>query len=187
MSGFLIRILAWTKLAQAKLWLSHCIFNCSNHVYNSNFIVFSCANIQHCMNNISPSHFTVAPMWPKSYHTTGPKGTFLRHLVRYRTLSKTLIYVWTLILLECLFGLPSICMSFTVFVYCINVPVLYLCTYLVGCRQRLKLLFKVTGYRRYQNKIIITDYVIYLCRFTGGYNFLYKKTSSQLAGSWNTY
>ena len=88
--GFLIRILAWTKLAQAKLWVSHCIFNRSNHVYNSNFIVFLSANIWHCMNNIGPSHFTVAPMWPKSYHTTGPKGTFLRHLVRHRTLSKTL-------------------------------------------------------------------------------------------------
>ena len=24
-SGFLIRFLAWTKLAQAKLWVSHCI------------------------------------------------------------------------------------------------------------------------------------------------------------------
>ena len=45
------------------------------------------------MNNIGPSHFTVAPLWPKSYHTTGPKGTFLRHLVRHRTLSKTLTYV----------------------------------------------------------------------------------------------
>ena len=45
------------------------------------------------MNNIGPSHFTVAPMWPKSYHTTGPKGTFLRHLVRHRTLSKTLGYM----------------------------------------------------------------------------------------------
>ena len=26
-SGFLIRFLAWTKLAQAKLWVSQCIFN----------------------------------------------------------------------------------------------------------------------------------------------------------------
>ena len=48
------------------------------------------ANIQYCMNNIGPFYFTVAPMWPKSYHTTGPKSTFLRHLVRHRTLSKTL-------------------------------------------------------------------------------------------------
>ena len=30
-SGFLIRFLAWTKLAQANLLVSHCIFNCSNH------------------------------------------------------------------------------------------------------------------------------------------------------------
>ena len=75
---------------QTTVWVSHCIFNRSNHVYNSNFIVFSSANIQHCMNNISPSHFTVVPMWPKSYHTTGPKSTFLRHLVRHRILSKTL-------------------------------------------------------------------------------------------------
>ena len=44
-AGFLIRILAWTKLAQAKLWVSHCIFNRSNHVYKSNFIVFLSANI----------------------------------------------------------------------------------------------------------------------------------------------
>ena len=34
------------------------------------------------MNNIGPFYFTAAPMWPKSYHTTGPKSTFLRHLVR---------------------------------------------------------------------------------------------------------
>ena len=49
-----MRFLARTKLAQAKLWVSHCIVNCSNHVYNSNLIVLS-ANIQHCMNNIGPS------------------------------------------------------------------------------------------------------------------------------------
>ena len=41
-AGFLIRFLAWTKLAQAKLWVSQFIFNCSNHVKNSNFIVFKC-------------------------------------------------------------------------------------------------------------------------------------------------
>ena len=29
-------------------------------------------------------------MWPKSYHDTVPLGTFLRHLVHHRTLSKTL-------------------------------------------------------------------------------------------------
>ena len=75
-------------MAQAKLWVSHYIFNCSNYVYNSNFIVFLSANILHCMNNIGPSYFTVAPMWPKSYHITGPK----RHLVSHRTLSKTLIF-----------------------------------------------------------------------------------------------
>ena len=43
------------------------------------------------MNNIGPCYFTVAPMWPKSYHTTGPKSTFLHYLVRHRTLSKTLL------------------------------------------------------------------------------------------------
>ena len=43
------------------------------------------------MNNIGPCYFTVAPMWPKSYHTTGPKITFLRHLVGHRILSKTLV------------------------------------------------------------------------------------------------
>ena len=39
---FLIRFTAWTKLAQAKLWVSHCIFNYSNHVYNyySTFLCF---------------------------------------------------------------------------------------------------------------------------------------------------
>ena len=42
-----------------------------------------------CINNIGPSYFTVASMWPKSYHDTGPQGTFLRH----RTLSKTLVRV----------------------------------------------------------------------------------------------
>ena len=31
-SGLLIRFLAWIKLAQAKLLMSHCILNCSNHV-----------------------------------------------------------------------------------------------------------------------------------------------------------
>ena len=30
--GLLIRFLAWTELDQAKLRVSHCIFNCSNHV-----------------------------------------------------------------------------------------------------------------------------------------------------------
>ena len=44
------------------------------------------------MNKIGPCYFTVVPMWPKSYHTTGPKSTFLCHLVRHRTLSKTLSY-----------------------------------------------------------------------------------------------
>ena len=29
-TGFLIRFLAWTKLAQAKLWVSHCSFDCSS-------------------------------------------------------------------------------------------------------------------------------------------------------------
>ena len=38
----------------------------------------------------------VAPMWPKSYHTIGPKSTFLCHLVRHRTLSKTLSNTFTL-------------------------------------------------------------------------------------------
>ena len=89
---FLIRFTAWTKLAQAKVWVSHCIFNYSHHVYNSTFFVFSSANIQHCINNIGPRYFTVAPMWPKSYRTIGPKSTFLRHLVSHRTLSKTLIH-----------------------------------------------------------------------------------------------
>ena len=37
-----------------------------------------------------PMLFNIVPMWPKSYHTTGPKSTLLRHLVRHRTLSKTL-------------------------------------------------------------------------------------------------
>ena len=93
---FLIRFLAWTKLAQAKLWVSHCIFNYSNHVYNSTFIVFLSTNIQHCITNIGPCYFTVAPMWPKSYRTIGPKSTFLCHLVYHRTLSKTLSNTFTL-------------------------------------------------------------------------------------------
>ena len=42
------------------------------------------------MNKIDPCYFTAAPMWPKFYHTTGPKSTFLCHLVHHRTLSKTL-------------------------------------------------------------------------------------------------
>ena len=92
---FLIIFIAWTKLAQAKLWVSHCICNCSNHVYNGTFIVFLSANIQHCINNIGPCYFTVAPMWPKSYCTIGPKSTFLRHLVCHRTLSKTLSNTFT--------------------------------------------------------------------------------------------
>jgi len=29
---FLVRFIAWTKLAQARLWVSCCIFNCSDHV-----------------------------------------------------------------------------------------------------------------------------------------------------------
>ena len=93
---FLIRFLALTKLAQAKLWVSHCIFNYSNHVYNSTFIVFLSTNIQHCITNIGPCYFTVSPMWPKSYRTIGPKSTFLRHLVYHRTLSKTLSNTFTL-------------------------------------------------------------------------------------------
>ena len=69
--------------------VSHCIFNCSNHVYNSTFFVFLSANIQHCINNIGPCYFTVAPMWPKSYRTIGPKSTFLRHRILSKTLSNT--------------------------------------------------------------------------------------------------
>ena len=92
----LIRFLAWTKLAQVKLWVSHCIFNYSNHVYYSTSFVFLSANIQHCINNIGPCYLTVAPMWPKSYRTIGPKSTFLRHLVCHRTLSKTLNDTFTL-------------------------------------------------------------------------------------------
>ena len=56
------------------------------------------ASIQYCMNNIGPCYFNAAPMWPKSYHITGPKSTFLHHLVHHRILSKTLtqmhIYVY---------------------------------------------------------------------------------------------
>ena len=37
------------------------------------------ANIQYCINNIGPCYVTAAPMWPKSYHITGPKSTFLHH------------------------------------------------------------------------------------------------------------
>ena len=40
------------------------------------------------INNTSPFYF--APLWPKSYHGTGPQSIFMRHLVRHRTLSKTL-------------------------------------------------------------------------------------------------
>ena len=93
---FLIRFLAWTKFAQAKLWVSHCISNYFNQVYNSTVFVFLSANIQHCINNIGPCYFTVGSMWPKSYHTIGPKSTFLLHLVRHRTLSKTLSNTFTL-------------------------------------------------------------------------------------------
>ena len=42
--------------------------------------VFS-VNIQYCINNVGLCYLTVAPMWSKSYHNTGPQGTFLRHLV----------------------------------------------------------------------------------------------------------
>ena len=42
------------------------------------------------MNNVGPCYFTVAPIWHKSYHNTGPRGTFMSHLVHHRTLSKTL-------------------------------------------------------------------------------------------------
>ena len=96
---FLIRFLAWTKLAQAKLWVRYCIFNCSNHVYNSTFIVihvFLSVNIPHCINNIGPCYSTVVPMWPKSDRTIGPKSTFLCHLVQHRTLLKTLNNTFTL-------------------------------------------------------------------------------------------
>ena len=78
---FLIRFLAWTKLAQAKLWVSHCICNYSNHVYNSTFIAFLSANIQHCINNIGPRLFyccanvaqVLSHYWAKE-HLPAPSG-----------------------------------------------------------------------------------------------------------------
>ena len=45
------------------------------------------ANVQYCINNISPFYFTMAPMLPESYHNTGPQGIFLCHLVYHGTLS----------------------------------------------------------------------------------------------------
>ena len=42
------------------------------------------------INNVGPRYFTVPPIWHKSYHNTGPRGTFMSHLVHHRTLSKTL-------------------------------------------------------------------------------------------------
>ena len=78
--AFIIRvfdkILAWTKLAQAKLWvMRQCIkfFNCSNLALNSNFIIFH--PVLH--EQYWPMFFTVAPMWSKSYHTSGPKPEHL--------------------------------------------------------------------------------------------------------------
>ena len=43
--------------------------NCnSGQVFDKIFSldVFLSANIQHCINNIGPCYFTVAPIWPKS-------------------------------------------------------------------------------------------------------------------------
>ena len=56
-----------------------------------NTIILFSTKIQYCINNIGPCYFTVVPMWLKSYHDTGPEGTFLPHLVHHRTLSKTLV------------------------------------------------------------------------------------------------
>ena len=58
--------------------------------------MFLSVNIHHFVNNIGPCYFTVAPVWPKSYHTIGPKSTFLCHLVHHRTLSKILSNTFTL-------------------------------------------------------------------------------------------
>ena len=60
-----------------------------------NTITLYSAEIQCCINSIGPCYFTVAPLWSKSYHDTGPQGTFLCHLVCHRTLSKILIWVTT--------------------------------------------------------------------------------------------
>ena len=87
-----------------------CVFVC---------ILFS-AKI-HYINNIGPFYFTVAPMWPKTYHNTGQQGTSLCHLVCHRTSSKTLV---------CVFA----CMYYSVFKYeliCAFCLCVYMCVFRV--------------------------------------------------------
>ena len=49
------------------------------------------ANIRYCIKNTDLCYFMFVPMLPKSYHSTGPQGTFWHHLMHHRILSKTLI------------------------------------------------------------------------------------------------
>ena len=49
------------------------------------------------INNTSPFYFV--PLWPKSYHGTGPQSIFMRHLVHHRSLSKTLVHTCSPVLL----------------------------------------------------------------------------------------
>ena len=69
-TGFLIRFLAQTKLAQVKLWLNQYICNCSNDVKNCKFIMFLVLTSGTSLTILTHvTYFIVAPLWLKSYHT----------------------------------------------------------------------------------------------------------------------
>ena len=85
-SGFMIRFLARTKLAQLKLKLNQYIINCaiplSLTTCNSIIMCFVVINVL-AINSTSPflgwyfwASFTFAPTWPKSDHSTGPHVSF---------------------------------------------------------------------------------------------------------------
>ena len=76
LAGFLIRFLACTKLAQVKLLVSQRILTAPTMLNIGNSVILFSAKIQYFINSIGPCYFTIAPMWPKSYHDTGPQGTF---------------------------------------------------------------------------------------------------------------
>ena len=78
------KILAWTYLVQAKLWVSHRFLTAPTIFQNSNFIASIALTI------LAHVILTIVTMWPKSYHTTGSQSTFLCHLVCHKTLSTTL-------------------------------------------------------------------------------------------------
>ena len=82
-SGFLIRFLACIELAQVKLLLSQCIFNCSNHVYNT--IILLVPKSSTALTILAHVILLLHQCGPDLIMTLGHRA----HLAHYRTLLKT--------------------------------------------------------------------------------------------------